>query len=522
MNVMITKNLYRKVVDAGACLLLLPLCSLLFTACFSDDSEEGTMMPDITIADLEEQYTATSFVEEFLDIQPVITTSIPEQNLEYRWVVMQNNDESGAKTPKEELIGSEKNLHYEVALSPKTYTLKLEVVDKETGFMRSKTTSLVVVTEFSKGFYILKETSDGNTDIDLFNLETGSLGSDLISSIHGAPLNGSPLNMSISYLNYYIDESDQQVKYANQLFVGTKTGDFRMFNSNDLSVTFDRENICYSDLGEDEIIYAVQHSMWNNNMLTNKGAYNNYSGAMADYGMTCSGRYGVPALDSGGSIYFFYYYMNMYYWDEANGRIYLVDYNGSARPCTDSEGLPMDLSAYRCVGGGPNALDGMSYFVLEDKTTKERQLASIFGFSDMIMMMPITPGTHMAQSDFVAFNANQGSYIYNIDGGKLYAYDTMMADERQISLQGISGDVCYVSNLYTNAMFSDGFDYLLVGQQNGDEYVLHFYNMVGGIPDGTPFATVKGTGKLKNCRYMNPQLTGNDFMYNSTLVYPWV
>ena len=98
---------------AGAYILLLPLCSLLMTACFSDDSEEGILMPDITIADFEQQYTATSFVEEFLDIQPVITTSIPEQNLEYRWVVMQNNDESGAKTPKEDLIGTEKNLHYE-------------------------------------------------------------------------------------------------------------------------------------------------------------------------------------------------------------------------------------------------------------------------------------------------------------------------------------------------------------------------------------------------------------------------
>ncbi len=507
---------------AGAYILLLPLCSLLMTACFSDDSEEGILMPDITIADFEQQYTATSFVEEFLDIQPVITTSIPEQNLEYRWVVMQNNDESGAKTPKEDLIGTEKNLHYEVALSPKTYTLKLEVSDKETGYTVYKTTTLVVVTEFSKGFYILKETADGNTDIDLYNLETGSLASDLITSVHGAPLNGSPLNLSISYLNYYIDETDQQVKYANHIFVGTKTGDFRLLNSEDLSVSFNRENIRYSGLEDDEIIYAVQHSMWNNNMLTNKGAYSNYSGAMADYGMTCSGRYGVPALDTGGSVFFFYYYMNMYYWDEANGYIYLVDYNGSARPCTDFEGLPMDLSAYRCIGGGPNAIDGVSYFVLENKSTKERQLVTIYGFSDMIMMSPITAGTHMAKSEFIAINANQGSYIYNIDAGKLYVYDITQGDERQVSLQGISGDVSYVSNLYTNAMFSPGFDYLLIGQQNGNEYTLHFYNMVGGIPDGAPFATVKGSGKLRNCRYLNPQLTGNDFMYMSTLVYPWV
>ena len=140
----------------------------------------------------------------------------------------------------------------------------------------------------------------------------------------------------------------------------------------------------------------------------------------------------------------------------------------------------------------------------------------------MIMMSPITAGTHMAKSEFIAINANQGSYIYNIDAGKLYVYDITQGDERQVSLQGISGDVSYVSNLYTNAMFSPGFDYLLIGQQNGNEYTLHFYNMVGGIPDGAPFATVKGSGKLRNCRYLNPQLTGNDFMYKSTLVYPWV
>lgn len=519
---MMKKNKYQKVLRIFACALLFPLFSLLLAACFSDDSTEGALMSDITIAEFEDQYTVTSFVEQFLDIQPTITTDIPEKNLSYRWVVMQDNEGSGEKEPKMEEISTEKNLHYEVALSPRTYTLKLEVRDNESGFTRTQTTTLVVVTEFSKGYYILKETADGNTDIDLFNMETGSLGSDLITNVHGAPLNGSPLNMSVSYLNYYIDENDQQIKYANQLFVGTKTGDFRMFNSNDLSVTFDRENIRYSGLEDDEIIYSVQHSMWNNNMLTSKGSYSIYSAAMVDYGMTCSGRYGEPALDSGGSIFFFYYYMNMYYWDETNGGIYMVDYNGSVRQCTDFEGLPMDLSAYRCIGGGPSAVDGMSYFVLENKSTKERQLASIFGFSDMIMMSPITPGTHLAQSEFVAFNGNQGSYIYNIDGGKLYIYDTMQADERQVTLQGISGDISYVSNLYTNAFFSSSFDYLLVGQQNGNEYTLHFYNMVGGVPDGAPFATVKGEGKLKNCRFMNPQLTGNDFMYNSTLVYPWV
>ena len=187
------------------------------------------------------------------------------------------------------------------------------------------------------------------------------------------------------------------MKYANQIFVGTKTGDFRLYKADDLSVLFDRENIRYSGLEDDEIPYGAYHSMFNNNFLTSKGAYSNYSGAMAGYGMTCSGRYGVPAVETGGSVYFFYYYMNMYYWDETNGRIYLVDYNGSVRQCTDFEGLPMDLSAYRCIGGGPSAVDGMSYFVLENKTTKERQLVSIFGFSDMIMMSPVTAGTHLAK-----------------------------------------------------------------------------------------------------------------------------
>ena len=198
--------------------------TLMLTACFSDDSSEGTLMSDIEIAELDDQYTATSYAGEYLDIQPTVSTTLPEQNLTYRWLVMENNEEMTAKEPIVEVIGTDKNLHYEVALKPKTYTLKLEVTDSQTGYTSFQTTTLVVVTEFSSGYYILKETADGNTDVDLFNIETGSLGSGLISSIHGAPLQGSPLNMSVSYINYYIDEADQQMKYANQLFVSTKTG----------------------------------------------------------------------------------------------------------------------------------------------------------------------------------------------------------------------------------------------------------------------------------------------------------
>lgn len=50
-----------------------------------------------------------------------------------------------------------------------TYTVVCEVTNKETGYFNLTEFSLKVTSAFSEGFYILKETTDGNTDMDFYN-----------------------------------------------------------------------------------------------------------------------------------------------------------------------------------------------------------------------------------------------------------------------------------------------------------------------------------------------------------------
>lgn len=495
---------------------ILGMC--LLSACFEDESVVGTEVPDITIGDFEESsYTRVAYVGQTLDLNPVVTSGYAEDDLSYLWTIVPDQSQDNVTETYEQPveIATSKQLSYPVNIDPNEYVVRLQVTSKSNAYSVSKTVKLTVTTRFSQGFYILKEDAAGNSDLDLL-LNDGTHSADLLSQIRDeGAMKGAPLSLSMGYDHCYINEANE-MDAANMICVTTKEGEIGLFRATDLKELYNRSNLLFAEMEEDEKPYMVQFGMWALHYLSNKGVRTNLCGQM----QLSSGKYGFPYISTGGSIYMTRAGYNAFYWDEDGHQLYLCDYNGGVYEVTDSEGMPMDLSAYECIGCGTNR-GSTVLFVLQDRTTKERFIYQINSGGIISEMFSVSASARFAASDMLRLNGLQATYFYCVENNVLYGYDWTAQSEKEMPLKGIgSGEtITYLSNQFMTQ--PESFDYLVVGTtKGGNDYTLYFYKMVGGIPDGEPVMKASGTGRVNNVRYISPSFS---YIYAySGIVYPYM
>lgn len=492
--------------------ILIFLSCLALSSCFSDESSVGNLagFEDIDITGIEKEYLVTSYVGEYIDIKPSIKTNIPDNELEERWMIAKNTGYANNTDEKKDtfqLIGTERNLHYNVNLSPGTYTLKYEVSERN-GYTAFGQSTITVTTAFLNSIYVLKETTDGDTDLDYLTVK-GKMTENVLSTnaLANNPLKGKPRYMSVAYAHSFYDEN---AKYTSGtlLCISTESGNFKVVRANDFTVQFDRKDICYQPLDEDERPYGIWLNRFAELFLTNKGMHWNYSADVSP----STGKYGVIDLPSGSSPYWVYapaLGAYMVYWDEPDGRFFYTNINGMTKVIADEAGNPIDFSSYTCVGAGCNYIKGTGVFVLQNKATGIRTFFSIESRSSIKKLCEIPAGNITSRCPHLSFNANQATLAYGTDGKDIYAVDFTTGAERKLNVQGLSqgSTITYVSDVYFKGSSAE-VDYLAIGTESGGKYTVSFYNMVGGTPDGAPALTMSGTGKIHSIRYVAPSASG--------------
>ncbi len=513
-------------------IVLLMGAGLTLTSCFDDDSKDGQPVSDITIADFEEStYTKVSYMGQKLEINPSIETEYPESDLEYLWTIVPVQDSYSTSVFEQPVeISTEKNLSYEVSIAPKDYTVCLKVSSKSNGYAVTKTATLTATTLFSQGFYILKETADGNSELDML-LSDGSHSENLLSQTReDGAMEGKPMNLTVAYSHNYINTETNKTSGANIICVVTDKRNISAFRSTDLKEVFNQDNMFYYTFADDEIPYGIQNDMNSTHYFSNKGAASVYSNASSS---RFSGKYGTSPTETGGSTYialgkvgsYIKTNQSVFYWDQDGHSIYNVDFNGDIKLATKTDGTLLPLDDYDCVMAGYNTNSGSTLFVFQNKDTKDRVVYELNGNATLKATYPIDASKHIAKSDIVRLNSQQAYYMYSVDDNKLYGYDWTTGNEIEMPLQGIgSGEtINYVSNQFINpgafGSMRDKFDQLVIGTTSGNnDYHLYFYNMVGGQPDGDPVLTTSGTGRVNNIRYITP----NYVAYSTGMMGNWV
>lgn len=502
--------------------------TLSLSACFDDDSSLGSgTVGDITITGMEDSYANIAYMGETLDITPDVKT---DEATTYEWLLL--DGKTGSKDDKGDeiqptVIGTDKDLHYAVNLAPGTYQLRL-VAKGQSGYTVYKTASFTVRTTFSQGFYILKENAEGNTDVDLYTLD-GKQGSNLIATVDGQALPGKPLAIAPLYETGYINPDDDEMASANTICVMTDQGGMRVGRTTDFKQILSRDNIMFGEMDADEKVCGFFGGMFYNCMVTTKGLYEASRGDG-----TTTGKYGMPVSECGGSRFYLTDLAAMSggaLWDEKSHSLEAFNYNFVASPLvkTDQSGeeLTQNLASYECLYCGYNLMNraGRGTFVLKDNATSQRYLyvtaGSFMSGTSLLSRTQLSAGSHMANASYYACCGLSASYIYCVDGGKLYACNFKSDNLAEVELRptGIADGetINFVANQFWNSS-SDDFDYLIVGTQKGNTYKLYFYKTNGGAPIDAPIHVTEGQGKVKCVRFVNDSFNSSSIMMQ-TLTY---
>lgn len=516
-------------------LFLLLAFALGMAACFDDDTRLGTdFIPDIELGEMRDT-AMVSYAGNILSLAPEIDAPYAESELSYAWYIY---DASNATTTdgseldgfRTEKIGDQRTLDYEVNLPSGTYGIVFEVTASQYNYSRRTSMTLTTSTAFSRGFYILKETADGRSDLDL--AVDGKLSEDVLANMLGAPLEGAPVNLSVAYGHGYIDEETQEMAYTKTLNVFTEE-DFRAFRTEDLVQVHDRSTIFYEEPADDEVLYSIQQGTMAMYLFTNKGYYGGTAcgDMMGMFEHVSSGKYGFP-INAGASKFAQQLgggFSGVAFWNEADRALNWADYNASSCMPIEYE-LPsgMDASTAECLASGLNYVGSAEtvWFLIE--ASGRRCLITFNGTSDVSEVRAIDPSSRFASAGIVAGNARSASIIYFVSDNALWGYNLSGGSEFSIPLPGVEGTISYVSNPFLNVGFfgtmTENFDALAVATTTASGYNLYIFDdMVGGAPQSA-VEPYRGTGAVHSVRYVPGVQVNLDDMQmavNFGPVAPW-
>lgn len=502
--------------------ILLPVAMVLtlLASCVSDDSTYGTPGKTfIRLSGIAESYSIASYSSEKLVIKPQISSSFDDNDLEYLWTYYlaskgtESTYDPNTNTttyPKADTLSHNRDLDMPVGLPDGNYKLIYTVTSKSTGYSQHFVTALNTASALAEGFYVLKENSEGNTDLDLYNPSKKSLVSNVLQTYQGKAMPGAPRCMDVIYNMSYVDAQGNPAG-ANMLCLTTEADSMRFMSLQDGRTVVSPVNAHYDPV-KGEIPYRTVRGWYSIYYLTSNGVYSCYTGSTGIFAFA-NGDPASVHVASGGNASFY----AICYWSPTAHSIEALDYNGTSMPVISAvpgyEATNLQATCLDC--GFCEAAGGKTYFLLQDNNDASKKLLYAIDCAmtkaTISSVRAISPDSHFAKASLRAFNSRTATIGYAVDDNKLYSYNLVQEEtEKQLSLQGIPADekITFVSNRYFAG--SSSFDYLIIGTQKSGTYHLYFYNMVGGEPTGVPAFTISGEGKLKSLGYVNPLVKEGD------------
>ena len=495
---------------------MLAMTACLLSSCFDDDGNYTyTEVPESSISGLGETHVLNSYSGEMLEIDPLIESDYTDLTYEwYMWSLSEEQEgtiEAGSNHVESELISTDKKLSWEVECPIGYYTIMLKVTSPSNGYFVTATTQLEAQTMFTRGFYILKETADGNTEIDMYDRE-GNMLTDLLEATGYGAMKGKPLSVG-ALQNHSMMNEELEPVMIHTLCVTTEDGEVAFFNTENMEVAHDASTIKTGGMDEGERPYTAFTYGNCNFLITSEGSFAAYVPTM----MPTSGAIGIPTKHTGGSKFVMgdgdY---GIIYWSNEEERIEATDNMQFGALFTYNEN-GFSTKGMDCLACGLSQTDAKGYFILNDANNTryiyelEVPVIGAWGVPapKTVKRTEVPADSKLASATAFAVNAKTTNLLYYVSGNQLYSYNLPNYTENPnpITLPGMGAGetITYLSYQwqdYTNDT-DYNFAHLVVGTQNGDNYKLYMYDLAAGIPNNL-VQSFGGKGKLKSCVYMSP------------------
>ncbi|WP_316815171.1 PKD-like family lipoprotein [Pedobacter nyackensis] len=503
-------------------LLLGITISFLVMSCYKDKGNyEYTPNEVITAKGIEPAYTVL-FNSNF-KINPVVSSSKAEAKFEYFWAIY---NKGGAQLPAD-TIGRTLNLDYVVTKNPGSYVLVFGAKNIATGFQQQFTYPISIDTEFTRGWYILKD-NGAKTDLDLYLTPTSLVPSsqlnNVFSSINGKQVEGKAryLSFSAEYQSTVNGSPEYPLAATRVLFMTTDKG-ASVLNVNTLLEIHDFDGMFQgpAPVVKSPTFIGPGTSSY---LFVNAGQLHALQSNVANLGLFNIAQQRNTTNDS--------YHLSKYFFSHAFGGQYFFDETSSSFVST-SGASSMLVSVVDAPGtllsanknnqsllymGVKSNTEGVALF--QDKTTSVKRLG-VFTVSTAVFkvtsLVPILNTEKLNDATLITSNVNDESLIYFVVGGNQLWSRNLVSNVEQLQYIAPVGEtITYIRHKVYNGFGEESaysFNYILVGSSLGGNYKVRMFGKTAGNLNATPVMTLNGSGNIGDIIYTSPSLF--TYLYNS-------
>ena len=501
--------------------MIIAALSMILTSCFKDlGNYDYHYYPDFEVEPLASSYNVTSFVEN-LKITPVINSEL--EDFEYVWFITTIKQGMHRVEEYADTLSTEPVLDIPFKYPTGQYELYLKVISKDSGDAKYIKTLVNAVTPFMNGWYVLLETADGNTDMDI-HYNDGRITPNAITEFNGKPLNGKPKFLSyIPEMSYLDEESGTNI--VNYLMIPASENELLTLNMTDMEIARTPEQWFYGDYDFSKIhhIAAFGYSI---NIFAETGVHTNYqviphvpsAGKFSTQSDLAAGL--APAITSDVC----YFGDNAFFYDDAHERFIGINYNKQMKiyplQYLNQGGLPtpetLDGEIIFMGGISPSGVSSYKFveyiMIICEKENGDRTWYYVKPDTNSAGLNIIRKGTFesgspYAQASHYTTSRNGANYLYAAHNGKIYAMNPDSGTIQELKFTSLpAGEITYFQTMFNTTKDPESehnLNRFIIGVSQGSKYTVAQYDMIGGIPvmNQGPVKTLIGNGSVKSIQF---------------------
>lgn len=501
------------------------LVVIMLQACFKDNGNYNYDSPEvISISGISDSYVKISMIDS-LNIYPEVSSTDPEADMDYFWGIYETNVQGSI--PKLDTIARSKNLNYLIHQTAKTWVLVFSAKNKNTGFSQHVSSKINVGTEFTRGWYVLKDENE-KSDLDFYRTphsivpEPSEPYADVFFKANGKKLNGKALGINF----------DTQYK-STVTGINSNTRAFFTFTEKDASVIY--SNSMYEIKNFDSLFLEVPSVKAPQAMFLGSSAeYIINDGGIHDI-YTMATNYGVFGARQMRDAYNTSYRLSKYYltqygttpilFDEEStsfvavspGAATLTNIKDAKTTTMPSKNTNKNLLYMGISNASSKSLQGIA--ILQDKTDGNLKILSVI--TPNIQSFKLINDTLQTSSMLYSAtaygpNIEDESMLYFATEKQIWSYNLVNKYEQlQYTLPADETLTFIKHRKYIMASDVDfNFNFVMIGSTDGTNYTIRMFTKTAGNLSSAPTITMKGRGITRDVIYLAPSI-GNYTFPNS-------
>jgi hypothetical protein len=493
---------------------------LLSSACYKDQGNYDYQdREEITITGIAASYDKISLADH-ITIDPVVTSTDPKADFVCYWGIYETNVQGSA--PKVDTIARSKAIDYLVIQPAKAWVLVFGAKNKHTGVTKIVTSTVNVVTQFTRGWYVMKD--DGSkTDVDLFltpaKIAPESKVENVFSLVNGKKLDGKAA--LYGFYNNYKSTVTGALANTRALFI-LSDKDASVVNINTFKEIRGFSNLFYETPAVKQPAIICEASQAN--YIVNNG---NVHGI---YSMSSNvGQFGgVQMRDDVNSPYKLSKYFittpfgNPFFFDETSSSF--VSTTGTSNVMsnvTDQAGtaMPANKNNKTALFMGVKASSPFSgVAIFQDKTDPALRILSQVTPTNYALKLvndTIAASAKIMLAEKYALIFADENIIYFSVGNKVWSRNITNGAERLQFTVPAGEEITFIRHRkYAGSATAElpyYFNFMMIGTKAGANYKVRMFQKASGNLATTPDFTLEGAGSVGDVIYIAPAIANSTF-----------